>query len=92
MSTSSKNEEFVTSRKGSSISLTSNKSAISLSNPKSDVLYQKSILSKMNNLPLNKKKINFKNLNFLKNLKITNSKNEINNNNNTNLYKNIKIK
>ena len=52
MSTSSKNEEFVTSRKGSSISLTSNKSAISLSNPKSDVLYQKSILSKMNNLPL----------------------------------------
>ena len=82
MSTSSKNEEFVTSRKGSSISLTSNKSAISLSNPKSDVLYQKSILSKMNNLPLNTKNINFNNLNFLKNLKIPNSKNEINNNNN----------
>ena len=74
--------DYVNNRKESNLSLTSNKSAISLSNPKSDILYQKSILSKMNNIPLNTKNINFNNLNFLKNLKIPNSKNEINNNNN----------
>ena len=41
MSTSQKIEETITSRKNSSISLASNKSALSLANPKTDLLYQK---------------------------------------------------
>ena len=75
---SSKNEEFITSRKNSSISIGSNKSAISLSNPKTDLMFQKAFLSNFKNIPLN---INFNNYNFRKNIQIQN------NNNNENTHK-----
>ena len=70
---SSKNEEFITSRKNSSISIGSNKSAISLSNPKTDIIFQKAFLSNFKNIPLN---INFNNFNFGKNIQIQNNNNE----------------
>ena len=76
---SSKKEEFITSRKNSSISIGSNKSAISLSNPKTDIIFQKAFLANFKNIPSN---INFNNFNFGKNIQIQNNNNNENTHNN----------